>query len=64
MTHPLQLHGHTFALPSRLRKATVLMAPMESFAIDLDADNAGHRMIHCLDTYHAEAGMTVAIKHS
>ncbi len=40
------------------------MAPMESLAIDLDADNAGDRMIHCLDTYHAEAGMTVASKYS
>ena len=41
MTHPVHVHGHTFALPSGLRKDTVLMAPMQSFAIDLDAAPEG-----------------------
>ena len=63
MTHPLHLHGHTFALPSGLRKDTVLMAPMQSFAIDLDADNAGDWMIHCHNIYHAEAGMMIALEY-
>jgi FtsP/CotA-like multicopper oxidase with cupredoxin domain len=63
MTHPLHLHGHTFALPSGLRKDTVLMAPMQSFAIDLDADNAGDWMIHCHNIYHAEAGMMIALNY-
>ena len=31
----------TFALPSGLRKDTVMLAPMESFALDFDADNPG-----------------------
>ncbi len=64
MTHPLHLHGHTFALPSGLRKDTVLMAPMQSLAIDLDADNAGDWMIHCHNIYHAEAGMMIALKYT
>ena len=64
MTHPLHLHGHTFALPSGLRKDTVLMAPMQSFAIDLDADNAGDWMIHCHNIYHAEAGMMIALEYA
>ncbi len=64
MTHPVHLHGHTFALPSGLRKDTVLMAPMESFAIDLDADNAGNWMIHCHNIYHAEAGMMIALNYT
>ncbi|WEV78698.1 multicopper oxidase family protein [Janibacter cremeus] len=64
MTHPLHVHGHTFALPSGLRKDTVLMAPMQSFAIDLDADNEGDWMIHCHNIYHAEAGMMIALEYT
>ena len=64
MTHPLHLHGHTFALPSGLRKDTVLMAPMQSFALDLDADNAGDWMVHCHNIYHAEAGMMIALNYT
>ena len=64
MTHPLHVHGHTFALSSGLRKDTVLMAPMQSFAIDLDADNAGDWMIHCHNIYHAEAGMMIALEYA
>ena len=64
MTHPLHLHGHTFALPSGLRKDTVLMAPMQSFAIDLDADNAGNWMVHCHNTYHGEAGMMIELNYT
>lgn len=64
MTHPLHIHGHTFALPSGLRKDTVLMAPMQSFAIDLDADNTGDWMIHCHNIYHAEAGMMIALEYT
>jgi FtsP/CotA-like multicopper oxidase with cupredoxin domain len=42
MTHPVHLHGHTFALvDSGLRKDTVLVRPMESTAIDVEADNPG-----------------------
>ncbi len=64
MTHPLHLHGHTFALPSGLRKDTVLMAPMQSIAIDLDADNAGDWMVHCHNAYHGEAGMMIALEYA
>ncbi len=64
MTHPLHLHGHTFALPSGLRKDTVLMAPMQSLSIDLDADNRGDWMVHCHNIYHAEAGMMIALNYA
>lgn len=40
-THPMHVHGHTFALPSGLRKDTVLVTPMSSLAVDLQADNPG-----------------------
>jgi FtsP/CotA-like multicopper oxidase with cupredoxin domain len=36
---------------------------MQSFAIDLDADNAGDWMIHCHNIYHAEAGMMIALNY-
>ena len=64
MTHPLHLHGHTFALPSGLRKDTVLLAPMEQLPIELDADNAGDWMIHCHNIYHAEAGMMIGLRYA
>ncbi len=64
MTHPLHIHGHTFALPSGLRKDTVLMAPMQSLAIDLDADNVGDWMVHCHNSYHAEAGMMIDLTYA
>ncbi|WP_026377547.1 multicopper oxidase family protein [Aestuariimicrobium kwangyangense] len=64
MTHPLHLHGHTFALPSGLRKDTVLLAPMQRLAIDLDADNVGRWAVHCHNIYHAEAGMMTELRYT
>lgn len=64
MTHPLHVHGHTFALSSGLRKDTVLMAPMQGLILDLDADNAGDWMVHCHNAYHGEAGMMIALSYS
>lgn len=64
MTHPLHLHGHTFALASGLRKDTVLMAPMQSLTMDLDADNTGDWLIHCHNIYHGEAGMMIALNYT
>ncbi|MFZ2502451.1 MAG: multicopper oxidase family protein [Nocardioides sp.] len=64
MTHPMHIHGHTFALPTGLRKDTVLMPPMSGFAIDFDADNPGDWMAHCHNIYHAEAGMMIALNYS
>ena len=61
MTHPLHLHGHTFALPTGLRKDTVLLAPMQSMTLELDADNVGDWMVHCHNIYHAEAGMMIGL---
>lgn len=64
MAHPLHVHGHTFALAgSGLRKDTVMMRPMESMPIDLDADNPGDWMVHCHNIYHAEAGMMIVLRY-
>ena len=60
MTHPVHVHGHTFALASSgLRKDTVLVRHMEVREIDCDADNAGSWMAHCHNAYHGEAGMMI-----
>jgi FtsP/CotA-like multicopper oxidase with cupredoxin domain len=64
MSHPLHLHGHTFALAdSGLRKDTVLLRPMESRPIDVQADNVGDWALHCHNAYHAEAGMMIALNY-
>jgi FtsP/CotA-like multicopper oxidase with cupredoxin domain len=64
MTHPLHVHGHTFAVAdSGLRKDTILLRPMETRAIDLEADNVGDWMVHCHNIYHAEAGMMIVLSY-
>lgn len=64
MSHPLHLHGHTFALTDTgLRKDTVVLRPMESRAIELQADNVGDWALHCHNVYHAEAGMMIALSY-
>lgn len=58
MTHPLHLHGHTFAITeSGLRKDTVILRPMETRTLEFQADNPGRWAVHCHNAYHAEAGM-------
>lgn len=61
MTHPMHIHGHTFALPSGVRKDTVLLTPMQTIDVDLQADNPGNWAAHCHNIYHAEAGMMAAL---
>ena len=63
MTHPMHVHGHTFALPNGLRKDTVLIKPMSSLSVDLQADNPGSWMTHCHNVYHGEAGMMIALNY-
>lgn len=63
MTHPMHLHGHTFALPNGLRKDTVLLKPMQKIAVEIEADNPGNWAAHCHNIYHAEAGMMTALTY-
>ncbi|AXG14415.1 multicopper oxidase family protein [Intrasporangium calvum] len=64
MTHPFHIHGHTFGLlSSGLRKDTVLLRPMETIAVELQADNAGDWAAHCHNIYHAEAGMMIGLNY-
>lgn len=63
MTHPMHVHGHTFALPNGLRKDTVLIRPMSALSVDLQANNPGSWMTHCHNIYHGETGMMIALNY-
>jgi FtsP/CotA-like multicopper oxidase with cupredoxin domain len=67
MFHPMHVHGHTFALSgprgAGIRKDTVNVLPMETLAVDLQADNPGQWAVHCHNIYHAELGMTTVLSY-
>ena len=64
MFHPMHVHGHTFALNGTgVRKDTVIVRPMQSIAVDLQADNPGQWATHCHNIYHAEAGMMTTLSY-
>lgn len=64
MFHPMHLHGHTFGLVGGgVRKDTVIVRPMQSLEVDLDADNPGQWALHCHNIYHAEAGMMTVLSY-
>ncbi|KXP08197.1 copper oxidase [Tsukamurella pulmonis] len=66
MLHPMHIHGHTWGLPGSggLRKDTVLIKPMGSVEVDLDADNPGTWALHCHNIYHMEMGMMTTLKYT
>jgi FtsP/CotA-like multicopper oxidase with cupredoxin domain len=64
MFHPMHLHGHSFALrEGGARKDTVIVRPMQTVSVDLDADNPGQWATHCHNIYHAEAGMMTTLSY-
>jgi FtsP/CotA-like multicopper oxidase with cupredoxin domain len=67
MSHPMHLHGHTFAVlaptSNGVRKDTVLVPPMGTVTVEFDADNPGQWMIHCHNAYHAAAGMMTILSY-
>ena len=64
MFHPMHVHGHTFGLrKTEARKDTVIVRPMESGVVDLDAVNPGQWATHCHNIYHAEAGMMTTLSY-
>lgn len=64
MFHPMHLHGHTFGLvEGGARKDTVIVRPMESLEVDVEADNPGQWALHCHNVYHAEAGMMTVLSY-
>jgi len=64
MFHPMHVHGHTFALVrGGARKDTVIVRPMQTVEVDLDADNPGQWATHCHNIYHAETGMMTTLSY-
>jgi multicopper oxidase len=64
MFHPMHVHGHTFGLvDGGARKDTVIVRPMQSLDVDLDADNPGQWAAHCHNAYHAESGMMTTLSY-
>lgn len=67
MWHPVHLHGHTYALAgidsNGARKDTATVLPHNKLVLDFDADNPGHWMLHCHNTYHSESGMMTTLTY-
>jgi len=64
MFHPMHVHGHTFALVrGGARKDTVIVRPMQTVEVDLDANNPGQWATHCHNIYHAETGMMTTLSY-
>ena len=64
MFHPMHVHGHTFALrEGGARKDTVIVRPMQTVEVDLQADNPGQWAAHCHNLYHAETGMMTTLSY-
>ncbi|WP_292528109.1 multicopper oxidase domain-containing protein, partial [Mesorhizobium sp.] len=64
MAHPMHLHGHRFQVVridgQRFQGAvrdTVLVPPMRSITIAVDAGNPGQWAFHCHHLYHMASGM-------
>ncbi len=64
MFHPMHVHGHTFGLVNGgARKDTVIVRPMQTVEVDLDANNPGQWATHCHNIYHAETGMMTTLSY-
>lgn len=64
MFHPMHVHGHTFGLTrGGARKDTVIVRPMETVDVELEADNPGQWATHCHNIYHAETGMMTTLSY-
>jgi FtsP/CotA-like multicopper oxidase with cupredoxin domain len=71
MFHPMHFHGHTFQvigangkqLPNGPRKDTVIVKPMASVTVRIQADNPGDWALHCHNSYHMDSGMMGVVRY-
>ncbi|WP_235489071.1 multicopper oxidase domain-containing protein, partial [Frankia sp. AvcI1] len=45
------------------RKDVVIVPPMQTVTVDLQADNPGQWMVHCHNSYHQAAGMMTVLSY-
>lgn len=71
MAHPMHLHGHHFQVVAidgqRIAGAvrdTVLLPPMRTVTIAVDADNPGQWAFHCHHLYHMVTGMMTTFAYN
>lgn len=70
MSHPMHMHGHHFQVvaidgerfPGAVRD-TVLVPPMRSVTIAVDAGNPGRWAFHCHHLYHMATGMMAFVTY-
>ena len=70
MAHPMHLHGHHFQVVaingnrfSGAVRDTVLVPPMQSVTIAVDAENPGKWAFHCHHLYHMVSGMMAFLEY-
>jgi FtsP/CotA-like multicopper oxidase with cupredoxin domain len=68
MHHPMHLHGHFFRVLNGQGehsplKHTVNIPPMDTVAIEFEADEEKDWFFHCHNLYHMEAGMARVISY-
>lgn len=62
MFHPMQVHGHSFGLVhGGARRDIVILSPVQTVGVDLEADNPGQWATRCHNLYHAETGMMMTL---
>lgn len=71
MAHPMHLHGHHFQVVEINERPvlgavrdTVLVPPMSSVTVALDADNPGRWLFHCHNLLHMASGMMTEVKYT
>jgi FtsP/CotA-like multicopper oxidase with cupredoxin domain len=70
MAHPMHLHGHRFQVVgidgrrmSGAVRDTVLIPPMRTVTVAVDADNPGRWAFHCHHLYHMASGMMAELAY-
>jgi FtsP/CotA-like multicopper oxidase with cupredoxin domain/uncharacterized protein involved in copper resistance len=69
MDHPMHIHGHWFILRNGHGAYdpllhTVVVPPMATVVVDLDADASGQWFFHCHQLYHMAAGMARVFQYT
>lgn len=69
MDHPMHIHGHWFILRNGHGAYdpllhTIVVPPMATVVVDLDADASGQWFFHCHQLYHMAAGMARVFQYT